>query len=92
MPRGRGGGISIMALGEQIKLVTLQRRGQGTCINISNKLRDRLGWNRGDALRLDVIEGALVVTRVPLPPTAAVVQNVARREVVTEVQAAPDNK
>lgn len=80
-----------MALGEQIKLVTLQKRGQGTCVNISNKVRALLGWNRGDALRLDIIKGALVVTKVMLPPAADVMDNVTRRGVATEVPPVSDN-
>jgi antitoxin component of MazEF toxin-antitoxin module len=92
MPDYYGMGGSIMALGEQIKLVTLQRRGTATCVNVSNKLRAQLGWNNGDALRLDVIEGALVVTRVILPPAAQVIQTATRRDVAVEVQPVPDNK
>jgi hypothetical protein len=80
-----------MALGEQIRLVTLQKRGTATCVNVSNKVRARLGWNLGDALRLDIVRGALVVTKVILPPAVDVANNATLGDMAAEVQPVSDN-
>jgi hypothetical protein len=81
-----------MALGEQVKLSTLQKRGTANCVNVSNRLRERLGWNRGDALRLDVVQGALVVTKVILPPMSAVLQRGGKGDSVSDEGGVSDNK
>lgn len=80
-----------MALGEQIKLGTLQKRGTSTCVNVSNKLRERLGWNLGDALRLDVVNGSLMITKVILNPLPALHNAVADTTVAKDVQSTSDN-
>lgn len=81
-----------MALGEQIKLTTLNKRGTATCINVSNRLAQRLGWNKGDALRLDVVRGSLVVSKVVLPAAPDVVSIADSAQVANEVQPVTDNK
>lgn len=57
-----------MALGEEVILASLQRRGSGLCVTIRKKLIARLGWNKSDTLRFDVIDGSLVLTKVAITP------------------------
>jgi antitoxin component of MazEF toxin-antitoxin module len=46
---------------------TLHKRGSGMCVVIPPVVMRRLGWNQNDALKLDCLQGSLVVTKVKLP-------------------------
>lgn len=45
----------------------MQKRGSGLCVVMPTDMLAALGWNRDDALRLDIVSGSLVVTRIELP-------------------------
>lgn len=60
-----------MAHGERTEIRKLQKRGSGLCVVIPSSVIKHLGWNRDDALRLDVIDNALVVVRIDLPKMPA---------------------
>lgn len=56
-----------MADKNETQLCHLQVRGSGLCIVVRKKHLDRLGWSRNQALRVDVIQGCLVVSKIDLP-------------------------
>lgn len=56
-----------MALGAKRIIKPIQKRGSGLCAVIDKSLLEALGWNRGDHVLFDVVNGSLVLTRVVLP-------------------------
>jgi len=56
-----------MALRQKNHIRTLQKRGSGLCVVVPGELLAQLGWNRDDALRVAIVAGSLVMTRVDLP-------------------------
>jgi antitoxin component of MazEF toxin-antitoxin module len=56
-----------MALGARRIIKPIQKRGSGLCAVIDKSLLETLGWNRGDHVLFDVVNGSLVLTRVDLP-------------------------
>ncbi len=63
----RGRGDSPLADLAETQLCHLQKRGSGLCVVIRKKHLDRLGWRRDEALRIDVVSGCLVVSKIDLP-------------------------
>ena len=59
--------VALMADHNETQLCHLQVRGSGLCIVLRKKQLDRLGWRRNEALRVDVISGCLVVSKISLP-------------------------
>lgn len=56
-----------MALGSRRIIKPIQKRGSGLCAVIDKSILETLGWNRGDHVSFDVVNGSLVLTRVTLP-------------------------
>jgi antitoxin component of MazEF toxin-antitoxin module len=56
-----------MPKSDRTMLRHLQKRGSGLCVVLPKHYIDRLGWCRDDALRLDIVQGVLVVCKVDLP-------------------------
>jgi len=48
-------------------LKTIRKRGNGVCVVLPASMMRGLGWNLEDAVRLDIVKGSLVVTKVKLP-------------------------
>lgn len=58
-----------MATDKRILRTIGRRTGNTGCVNLPRHYMKRLGWNIGDAVSIEIVDGALVVVRVPIPST-----------------------
>lgn len=56
-----------MSIKEKPIVRSIHRRGSGDCVVIPPRVLKALGWNRGDMVMLDRVDGRLVLTRIALP-------------------------
>lgn len=56
-----------MSANDRPEIGRVMRHGSSCVVPINKRILKRLGWNLHDALSFAVIEGSLVITRVPLP-------------------------
>jgi len=88
---GSGRGIYTVKHRKQFRIVQLRKYGSGNCVSVPRQIQDALGWNRDDAMKLDVINGSLVVTKVMLPRATVVRNDAVPVDSATDVQDASDN-
>ena len=69
----------------------IRKRGNSVTIALDRDLMEQLGWNLNDAVKLDVVDGSMVVTKVTLPRTPTVSRVVQQSSVDEDVQLASDN-
>lgn len=65
--RYHGHGVELMGVSPKKHIRPLVTRGNSLCAHIPRDLLARLGWNRYDNIVYEIVEGALILTKVKLP-------------------------
>lgn len=56
-----------MSTVEQRVVQSIKKRGNSVYVSLPKTMLSKLGWNRGDVLQFQTIDGSMVLTKVELP-------------------------
>ncbi len=56
-----------MAINQRPELGRVQRHGDSHAVVLPKRIMQLLGWNRHDIVNMQVVQGALVLSRIDLP-------------------------